>query len=249
MTDAKRFAGRVAIVTGAAGGIGLATALRLANEGAYVTLADCARDKLAAAAEKVKESGAPGVWASGCDVSSEDQVSATVGGTLDRYGRLDVIINNAGMMVFKPLVEHSQDDWLGILAINLLGPFFLIRQAFRSMRAEGAIINVASIHAVRTTPLVASYAAAKAALISLTRSAAIEGKKLGIRVNAVLPVAIDTPMLSSNPNIRLGHEKVDPADVGRPEDVARAIAFLASDDAHFIQGATLRVDGGRLSRL
>lgn len=111
------------------------------------------------------------------------------------------------------------------------------------------MVNVSSIHAEETTPLVCSYAAAKAAVVSLTRSASIEGKAKGIRVNVVLPGAVDTPMLWQNPNIKSGQERVDPANVGKPEDVAAAIAWLASGDAAFVRGAALRVDGGRLDRL
>ena len=117
------------------------------------------------------------------------------------------------------------------------------------MKPGGAIVNVSSIHAVETEPLVAPYAAAKAALLSLTRSAALEGKPKGIRVNAILPGAVDTPMLWDNPNVKSGQEKIVKADVGRPEDIAAVIAFLASDDATFVQGAAVRVDGGRLNRL
>jgi meso-butanediol dehydrogenase / (S,S)-butanediol dehydrogenase / diacetyl reductase len=110
-------------------------------------------------------------------------------------------------------------------------------------------VNVASIHAVMTEPLVAPYAAAKAAVVSLTRSASIEGVAKGIRVNVVLPGAINTPMLWDNPNVKSGAEKIDPSVVGKPEDIAAAIAFLASDDAAFVTGTALRVDGGRLDRL
>jgi NAD(P)-dependent dehydrogenase (short-subunit alcohol dehydrogenase family) len=117
------------------------------------------------------------------------------------------------------------------------------------MKTGSAVVNVASIHAIDTSPLDAPYAAAKAALLSLTRSAAIEGSGHGIRVNAILPGAIDTPMLWDNPNIKSGAEQVDPSFVGKPEHVAAAIAFLASDDAAFVQGTTLVVDGGRLARL
>ncbi len=133
--------------------------------------------------------------------------------------------------------------------MDLLGAFFFTRQAFLKMKSGGAIVNVASIHAVETTPLVSSYAAAKAALVSLTRSAAIEGKPKGIRTNAVLPGAVDTPMLWDNPNIKSGLEKINLSDVGKPEEIAAAIAYLASEDASFIQGEALRVDGGRLDRL
>ena len=121
--------------------------------------------------------------------------------------------------------------------------------AFSAMKHGGAIVNVSSVHAIETTPLVASYAAAKTALLSLTRSASLEGKPRGIRVNAVLPGAIDTPMLRENPNIRSGIETVDPKDVGKPEEVAAAILFLASEEASFVQGEAMRVDGGRLDRL
>jgi NAD(P)-dependent dehydrogenase (short-subunit alcohol dehydrogenase family) len=164
-------------------------------------------------------------------------------------GRVDVIVNNAGLMVFKPLEAHTTDDWTRLLRVDLLGAFFFIREAFRVMPRGGAIVNVSSIHAVETTPLVASYAAAKAALVSLTRSAAIEGKARGLRVNAVLPGAIDTPMLWNNPNIKSALETIQQADVGRPEDVASAIAYLASPEAAFVQGTAGRVDGGRLGRL
>ncbi len=110
----------------------------------------------------------PDVWASACDVSQEAQVEATVAGTMQRRGRLDVIVNNAGLMIFKSIEDHSGADWLRILSVDLLGAFYFIRQAFRVMKPGGAIVNVSSIHALQTTPLVASYAAAKAALLSLT---------------------------------------------------------------------------------
>ena len=168
---------------------------------------------------------------------------------MSSFGRLDIVVNNAGLMVFKPIIEHTEDDWLRILHVDLLGAFFFIKHAFGVMKSGSAIVNVSSIHAIETTPNVASYAAAKAALVSLTRSAAIEGKPLGIRVNAVLPGAVDTPMLWENPNIKAGLEHINTADVGKPEDIAAVIAYLASDDAKFVQGAAVRADGGRLDRL
>jgi meso-butanediol dehydrogenase/(S,S)-butanediol dehydrogenase/diacetyl reductase len=244
-----RFTDKVAIVTGAASGIGLETAKRFGSEGARVVIADLNREKGVEAANQVRAAGAPDVWASACDVSVEGQVEATVAGAFEHFGRLDVVVNNAGLMVFKPITELSEDDWRRILNVDLLGAFYFTKQAFLRMRPGGAIVNISSIHAEETEPMVAPYAAAKAALLSLTRSSALEGKPKGIRVNAVLPGAIDTPMLWSNPNVKSGNEKISRDDVGKPEDVAAVIAYLASDDARFVQGAAVRVDGGRLDRL
>ena len=246
-SEAGRFASRVAIVTGAAHGIGYATALRLAREGASVVLADL-KDG-AAAAQRLRDAGCTQVLALTCDVGDEAQVVTTVETTIATFGALDIVVNNAGKMIFKPIEQHSEADLLDVLRVDLLGAFFFTKQSFLKMGASGAIVNVASIHAEETTPLVSAYAAAKAALLSLTRSAAIEGKAKGIRVNAVLPGAIETPMLRDNPNLRSGAEVLDPQSIGQPEDVAAAIAWLASDDSRFVEGAFLRVDGGRLARL
>lgn len=249
MNSPGRFVGRVAVVTGAASGIGFAAAKRLAYEGGTVVIADVKGEKAEAAARDLELAGAAGVWGTACDVSDEAQVQKTIAGTLERFGHVDVIVNNAGVMVFKHLEEQTEEDWLKVLRVDLLGVFFFTKQAFLCMRPGGAVVNVSSIHAEETTPLVCSYAAAKAAVVSLTRSAAIEGRAKGIRVNAVLPGAVDTPMLWENPNIRSGKEQVNKADIGQAEDVAAAIAYLASDDAEFVDGAALRVDGGRLGRL
>lgn len=244
-----RFIGQTAIVTGSASGIGLATALRLASEGANLVLADLDSVGLAEAQRRIQVQGGQGVYCSTCDVSDENQVKQTVDAAISRFGRLDVVVNNAGVMVFKPIEEQTAEDWEKVLRVDLLGAFFFVKHAFRVMTHGGAIVNVSSIHAVETEPLIAPYAAAKTALLSLTRSGALEGKPRGIRVNAVLPGAIDTPMLWSNPNVKSGAEKIETSDVGKPENVAAAIAFLASPEAAFVQGAMLRVDGGRLDRL
>jgi len=244
-----RFKDKVAIITGAASGIGLAAAKRFGSEGAQVVIADLDQKKSDDAAEQVKSAGAPGAIGVACDVSNEEAVEAAVTQTLEKFGHLDVVVNNAGLMIFKPIAEQTGDDFLKILNVDLLGAFYFTKQAFRKMKSGGAIVNVSSVHAVETEPLVSSYAAAKAALLSLTRSAALEGKPLGIRINAILPGAVDTPMLWNNPNVKAGEEKINRAEVGSPEDIAAVIAYLASDDAKFVQGAALRVDGGRLSRL
>ena len=244
----SRFREKVAIVSGGASGIGLATALRLGSEGARVVVADI-DPAVAARVPDLMAAGAPDAAAFTCDVSRPDDVEQAVAETVSRFGRLDVVVNSAGVMVFKLIAELEPADWQRVLGINLLGAAYFIRAGVRNMVAGGAIVNVASIHAERTSPLVASYAASKAGLLSLTRSAAIEARPLGIRVNAVEPGAVDTPMLWSNPNVQSGEEVIVPADVGKPGDIAAAIAFLASADAAFITGACLRADGGRLARL
>ena len=245
----SRFDNRTVIVTGGAGGIGLATAERFASEGARVVVADRDGDRANAAAEQVKQAGAPDAWACVCDVADQAQVARCVADTIVRGGTLDVVVNNAGLMTFKSIVDLTADDWRRVLGVDLLGAFFFIQQAFEHMKPGGAVVNVASIHALETEPMVAPYAAAKAALVSLTRSAALEARARGIRVNAVLPGAVDTPMLWDNPNVKAGIEVIDRSDVGAPADIASAITFLASDEAKFVQGTTLVVDGGRLDRL
>ena len=241
--------GKVVIVTGGAGGIGLATAELFGKRGACVVVADYSAAKADAAVQALQVAGVRDVLALACNVGNEAEVVRAVDATVAKFGKLDIVVNNAGTMIFKPIEAHSEEDLLQVFRVDFFGAFWFIKQAFLKCRPGSSVVNVSSIHAVETTPLVSAYAAAKAALVSLTRSAAIEGKAKGIRVNVVLPGAIDTPMLRENPNVKSGAEVVDPAFVGQPQDIASAIVYLASDDAAFVSGASLIVDGGRLARL
>ena len=245
----KRFENKVAIVTGASGGIGLATALRLAREGSRLAL--LARDpgKLAEALGKVEAAGAPEALMLAGDVADEKTAQALVRTTCERFGGLDVVVNNAGALTTDPLVKLSTKDWRRVFDVDLLGAFHFAKQALLHAREGASIVNVSSVHAFATSTGIGPYAAAKAALDSLTRTIAIEGRERRIRANSVLPGAIETPFLHTNPNVESGEETLDPRELGTPDDVAAAIAFLASDEARFVQGATLVVDGGRTCRL
>lgn len=239
---------RGVVVTGGLGDIGFAVARRFAREGAALLLLDAREDAASATAALINE-GAKRVLTRAVDVADAAGVASALDEAEAAFGSIDVVVNVAGAMIYKPIAELTATDWRRLLDVNLLGAALLTGEAFRRMRTGGCIVNVASIHARRTSPLVAPYASAKAALVSLTRSAAIEGRALGIRVNAVLPGAIDTAMLRASPNVRSGAETIDPAELGQPDDVAAVVAFLASNEACFITGEDLVADGGRMGRL
>ena len=157
---------KVAIVTGAGGGISLAIARRLLHDGASVVLADLDQASLAAASlELSKEADATRMTTSCCDVSAEPDVVRTVDTAIDRFGSVDIIVNNAGLMIFKPIEEQTGADWSRILGVDLIGAFYFVKQAFLRMPSGGAIVNIASVHAIETEPMVSSYAAAKAGLL------------------------------------------------------------------------------------
>jgi meso-butanediol dehydrogenase/(S,S)-butanediol dehydrogenase/diacetyl reductase len=242
---AGRFAGRVALVTGAASGIGAATARALAGEGARVVVADVDRERGEAVA---RETG--GVFAA-VDVADEAALAALVADTARRLARLDVLVSNAFATVVGPIEGLDGAAWRYTLDVTLTAVFTALRAAIPVMRAQGggAVVHVASISGLRGDRGLAAYNAAKAAVVNLTRTAALELAPHGIRVNAVCPGLIDTPPLQralelAGDRAQAIRAAVPVRRLGRPEEVASAILFLASEDASYVTGTTLVVDGG-----
>jgi len=238
---------KVAIVTGAGSGIGAATAKRLARDGYRVVLVGRTREKLD---NVVSEYGqADPFLVQVCDVSSAKDVEALMAATLDSFGRLDVLVNNAGVAKPGQIVDFDQQDWEQQMAINAGGPFLTCRAAIPHLReSKGSVVNVSSVSGLGGDWGMFAYNATKGAVSNLTRALALDLGKDGVRVNAVAPSATRTDMASGllqNEELRAKFvERIPMGRVGDPEDVADVIAFLASDDARFVNGVVLPVDGG-----
>jgi glucose 1-dehydrogenase len=242
-----RFPGRVCLITGGTSGIGLATAERFAGEGARVCIVGRSEEHGREALDRIQAQHPEALFAQ-ADVGDPQQAEAAVRKTVDRWGKIDVLVNNAAMMTFRPVVEFPVADWDEVLAANLRSVFLFSKFSIPHMARGSSIVNVSSVHAHETTVNVAPYAASKGGMEAFSRALSRELVAKKIRVNCVAPGAVDTPMLWSNPNIKSGREKVEGA-IGTPQDIAAAIAFLAADEARFVNGTTLVVDGGRLDIL
>lgn len=238
---------KVALVTGAARGIGLAAARRFLAEGFRVAMLDIESELLRGAVAALPRPD--DALALHCDVSDAAGVAAAVAAIAERFGRLDALVNNAGIATFAPVMETSDDDFRRIMEVNLTGPFLCTKAAAPLMREHGggAIVNITSISAVRASTLRSAYGTSKAALAHLTKQLAVELASLGIRVNAVAPGPVETAMAKAvhTPEIRADYHDAIPLNrYGLEEELAEAIYFLCSDRASYITGQILAVDGG-----
>ena len=248
----RRFEEKVVLVTGAASGIGRACALRLAAEGARLGLCDLQADALETVAKEAREHGAE-VDTRRVDVADETQVRAGVAAVADRFGRIDVACNVAGILRFDHTHELALADWSRVLAVNLTGTFLVCREAIPHLLASrGNVVNIASTAGMRGHPWTAAYSASKGGVIALTAGIAIEYAKQGLRANAICPGSIETPItqafrIPDGGDPKLVRRMMPLTGFVGPEKVASAVAFIASDEASHITGETIRIDGGALS--
>jgi NAD(P)-dependent dehydrogenase (short-subunit alcohol dehydrogenase family) len=252
-----KLAGKVAVVTGAGRGIGQAIAVRFAAEGATVVAANRSVDQGDAIVEAIRAAGGEGAFVR-TDIRAPEDCARLVAETEERYGRIDVLCNNAGVGLLRTVVETTLDEYAYLMDTNVRGAFLLCKHAIPGMveRGAGAIVNMASVASFVGFERDAAYCASKGALLMLTRQLALEYARAGVRVNAICPGFVDTPELrhyceqQADPDAALAacNDAHPMGRVGRSEEIAAAAVFLASDDASFVTGASLVVDGGLLTR-
>ena len=246
----RRFEGRAMIVTGAASGIGKATAERLGSEGARVACADVNVEGAEATAEAIRKAGSE-AYSARCDISAEANVEALIAGAVARFGKLDAVANVAGIGRFSRTTETTLDEWNRFIGINLTGTFLMCKAALPHILAsKGAIVNVASVAGIKSHPYSAAYCASKGGVVMLTRALAAEYGRKDVRINCLAPGGIETPLIGSFSQLPTGVSpqalmRIAPLGrMGRPEEIAGTIAFLCSEDATYINGAVIVVDGG-----
>ncbi len=253
-----RLKGKVAIITGAASGIGRAAAVLFAREGASLVLADMQEDKLEETLAMVKSDGGQGV-ARKTNVAVEEEVKGLVDLAVETFGRIDIVCNNAGITgQYTGPEEWDGEDWQSVYAVNVLGGVYMIKHATKHLieSKNGAIVNTASVAGIRSGAGGNAYSASKAALINFTKTAACDLGGFNVRVNAVCPGLIETGMTKpvfdyardKGKESKLG-SRCELRRYGRPEEVAQAILFLASDEASYITGQAIPVDGGNTASL
>jgi NAD(P)-dependent dehydrogenase (short-subunit alcohol dehydrogenase family) len=251
--------GKIAVITGAASGIGRAAARLFAREGAQVALGDRNADDLEETAQEIRAAGGA-VVARPTDVSLRADAAALVAAAVETFGGLDVAANVAGIGLYNTTLEDTrEEDWDRVMAVNLKGVYLVSQAAIPHIRARGggSIVNVASVHAMATQARIAAYAASKGGVLALTRAMAMDLAGDRIRVNALLPGAVDTPMFrsalaaegKSAEELTFSFDETQIGWVAPPEALAEALVFLASDASRFMTGSPLIADGGLIARL
>jgi NAD(P)-dependent dehydrogenase (short-subunit alcohol dehydrogenase family) len=248
MARNDRFTDKVVLITGAASGIGRAAALAFAAEGAHIAILDRSADALGAVQASLKNEGSEALTMA-CDVSSPDQVDGAIKQVVDSFGRLDIAFNNAGVEnKAAPVHEIDLAEWDRILGINLRGTFLCMKHELAQMvkQGGGVVVNTSSGAGIRGVAGGAAYAASKHAIIGLTRSAALDYAKHNIRVNAVLPGNIETPMMDrfTGGDIQKAIDLEPVGRLGKPAEIAEAVLWMASDLGGFVTGAATVIDGG-----
>ncbi len=247
--------GKVAIITGARRGMGRSHAITLAKAGAKVVVSDISEEDCEIVVEEIKKAGGEAM-AVKCDVTKKAEIDEMVRKTVERWGKLDILVNNAGICQFKPFLELTEEEWDRTLNINLKGEFLCAQAAAKEMvkQKAGAIVNIASIAMGQVGvgfPTLAHYSASKGGIVGMTETLALELAPFNIRVNAIAPGAIDTPMVEStkqDPKTMEGTlMRVPLHRLGKPEEVSSLVLFLASEASSYMTGSTVVIDGGWLA--